>query len=116
LIADEGGKRRVVEIVAALESLVEVRVQNVLQFARAAYHLGNRHVTVEVGADDRGLYLRLEPDHVLEAMLLRLGCTVHNVTAPFQPEGGAYGGAGHAHGEDHHCPHEPRGPRIHVFR
>ncbi|MEM9807123.1 MAG: urease accessory protein UreE [Cyanobacteria bacterium P01_D01_bin.56] len=58
-----------------------------LQLMRAAYHLGNRHVALEVGSN----YLRLTPDSVLESMLHQLGVTITAETMPFQPESGAYG-------------------------
>jgi urease accessory protein len=73
---------------------------------RAAYHLGNRHVPVEVRAD----HLKLEPDHVLADMLRRMHLIVTETNAAFEPEGGAYGaeaasahghGHGHAHSHDH---------------
>ena len=65
---------------------------------RAAYHLGNRHVPVDL-RDDR---IQIEPDHVLGAMLQRLHFTVTEEQAGFEPEGGAYqGGGGHDHGHDH---------------
>ncbi|MBT9314763.1 urease accessory protein UreE [Leptothoe spongobia TAU-MAC 1115] len=60
---------------------------NALWLLRAAYHLGNRHVSLEVGSD----YLRLSPDPVLESMLAGFEVTVTAETAPFQPESGAYG-------------------------
>jgi urease accessory protein len=64
---------------------------------RAAYHLGNRHVQIELQAD----HLKIEPDHVLADMLRAMHLTVVETVAAFEPEGGAYGaGAGHAH--DHH--------------
>jgi urease accessory protein len=105
LLAEDGHTTRVVEIVAAVESLVEVRVSDALQLARAAYHLGNRHVTVGIGQDEQGHYLLLQPDHVLEDMLVQLGCVLRRKKGPFQPEGGAYGGHGHSHA-----------PKIHEFR
>lgn len=67
---------------------------------RAAYHLGNRHVAVDLRADR----LQFEPDHVLGEMLQRLHLTVTEETAGFEPEGGAYQGGGHehhAHGHEH---------------
>jgi len=64
---------------------------------RAAYHLGNRHVAVELAGD----HLKLEPDHVLEQMLERMHMIVSRENAPFEPEGGAYEG-----GHDHHGHHE----------
>jgi urease accessory protein len=92
LVADDGG---LVRIVAANEAVLVVRARDALTLTRAAYHLGNRHTPVEVGAD----YLKLEADSVLEAMLTRLGARVEAASLPFQPEAGAYGG-GHRHGHD----------------
>ncbi|NML30872.1 urease accessory protein UreE [Paraburkholderia antibiotica] len=92
LIADDGG---LVRVVAAPEAVLYVRAPNTLTLTRAAYHLGNRHTPVEVGAD----YLKLEYDPVLADMLTRIGATVEQAALPFQPETGAYGG-GHKHGHD----------------
>ena len=69
---------------------------------RAAYHLGNRHVPIELQPD----HLKIEPDHVLADMLRAMHLTVTPESLPFEPEGGAYaaghgGGHGHAHGSDH---------------
>jgi len=65
-----------------------------LDLSRAAYHLGNRHVALEL-RDDRVV---LEPDHVLAELLRRLGLEVAETSAAFEPEGGAYdAGSGHAH-------------------
>jgi urease accessory protein len=61
----------------------------------AAYHLGNRHVPLQVGDH----WLRLEQDYVLKEMLLGLGMSVGEKFAPFEPEAGAYGG-GHRHGHE----------------
>ena len=78
---------------------------------RAAYHLGNRHVAVELQPD----HLKLEPDHVLAEMLRRMHLIVSETSAPFEPEAGAYqsaeghgGGHGHDHGHDHQDPSERR--------
>jgi urease accessory protein len=92
LVADDGA---LVRIVAAAESVLVVRSPDALTLTRAAYHLGNRHTPVEIGAG----YLKLEADPVLEAMLTRVGAQVERTTAPFHPEAGAYGG-GHRHGHD----------------
>lgn len=92
LVADDGG---LVRVVAANEAVLLVRAKDTLTLTRAAYHLGNRHTPVEVGAD----YLKLEADSVLESMLKRLGVSVEAASLPFQPETGAYGG-GHRHGHD----------------
>jgi urease accessory protein len=65
---------------------------------RAAYHLGNRHVPIELQPD----HLKIEPDHVLADMLRQMHLIVHEVEEPFEPEAGAYGGHhGHGHGHDH---------------
>jgi urease accessory protein len=92
LVAQDGG---LVRVVAAAETVLMVTARDRLTLTRAAYHLGNRHTPVEVGAD----YLKLEYDPVLADMLKRIGALVEQVTLPFQPESGAYGG-GHKHGHD----------------
>ena len=91
---------RVVRIVAAPESLMEVASGDARALARAAYHLGNRHTPVEV-AEGR---LRFAADHVLADMLRGMGLEVRTLTAPFEPEAGAYA-AGHQHhsGEARHA-------------
>lgn len=67
---------------------------------RAAYHLGNRHVPIELRPD----HLKIEPDHVLADMLRAMHLTVVEAREPFEPEGGAYGAqaTGHAHHGHHH--------------
>ena len=74
---------------------------------RAAYHLGNRHVAVELTPE----HLKLEPDHVLAEMLRRMHLIVNEEVAPFEPEGGAYAAeasqAEGGHGHRHHDPHDP---------
>ena len=73
---------------------------------RAAYHLGNRHVPIELQAD----HLKIEPDHVLADMLRAMHLIVHEVQDSFEPENGAYGehGGGHQHGHanDHDHDHD----------
>ena len=71
---------------AAAEPVVEVRHGNPDQLVRLAWHLGNRHLPVEV----RSQLLRIRPDHVIESMLRGFGALLANMKAPFQPEGGAY--------------------------
>ena len=101
-----GGERlrastgEVVLIIAAKETLSEVRGDDARELARAAYHLGNRHVAVEVGAS----WLRYVHDHVLDDMLRGLGLAVCTISAGFEPEAGAYAGA-HTHSHDHS--HDP---------
>ncbi|MEZ5664706.1 MAG: urease accessory protein UreE [Burkholderiaceae bacterium] len=66
---------------------------------RAAYHLGNRHVPIELQPD----HIKIEPDHVLADMLRAMHLNVAEVREPFEPEGGAYGhGHGHSHGGGDH--------------
>mgnify|MGYP003592351482 FL=1 len=65
---------------------------------RAAYHLGNRHVPIELTPD----HLQIEPDHVLTDMLRAMHLTVVELQAPFEPEGGAYAAHGHGHHQANH--------------
>ena len=103
---------RVIEVVARPEQVLHVECDSPRELARAAYHLGNRHVPVEVGDG----YLRIAADHVLADMLRGLGARVTALAAPFEPEAGAYGdghrhhghGAGghiHEYFHRHHHPH-----------
>lgn len=111
LVATSDG--RLLEIVASPEALLHVTCATPRDLARAAYHLGNRHVAVEVGAG----YLRLAADHVLKEMLVGLGATVAELSAAFEPESGAYAG-GHSHGHDHEHDHDhghDHGPKIHHY-
>jgi len=94
LLANDG---RVVEVVAADEALLEGRSTDPLLLARVAYHLGNRHVAVQVGSDADGGWLRFAADHVLGEMVAGLGLPVTEVAAPFEPEAGAY--SAHSHGD-----------------
>ena len=116
LVASDG---RVIEVIADPEKLLHVTCGSPAALARAAYHLGNRHVPVQVGEG----YLRLAADHVLEDMLKGLGAKLAPVEAPFEPEAGAYTAGGHHHHDqereakihdhhhdrdhdhDHHHPH-----------
>ncbi len=74
------------EITAKPELLLTVTASNQQQLMRGAYHLGNRHIPVEIKPD----YLRLSPDPVLTKMLMRLGLDVKAEICPFYPEKGAY--------------------------
>ena len=84
---------RLIAVRAAPEPLLQVRHDNL---ARMAWHVGNRHTPCQVTGD----YLLIREDMVLQAMLEQLGATVTAVTAPFKPEGGAYG-LGRTHGHEH---------------
>jgi urease accessory protein len=93
----EGGalSGAIVRVVAAPERLAEVTAANRGYLLRIAWHLGNRHLAVEL-LDDR---LRMREDSVIEAMVVGLGGAVRRVTAPFEPEGGAYAAThDHPHG------------------
>jgi urease accessory protein UreE len=91
-----GADRRVVRVAAALEPTYAVHCANEHVLARCAFHLGNRHTQVQIGA---GL-LRIRIDPVLREMVEGLGARVAEETAMFEPEQGAYAGAGHSHRED----------------
>jgi urease accessory protein len=103
LVAEDGS---LVGVDAAPQAVLQVRADPErgapIDLLRAAYHLGNRHVALEV----RGTVLQLEPDPVLAAMLRRMGLQVDEAVSAFEPEAGAYAPAGHAHaggdGHDHH--------------
>lgn len=82
----------VIEVRAASEPLSTVHVADALALARVCYHLGNRHVPVQIGPG----WVRYQHDHVLDHMVESLGLAVVVESAPFQPEPGAYGG-GHRH-------------------
>ena len=116
LVLDTGGH---VEIVAEPEPLIEARAADLPALARLAWHLGDRHVPIQV-LERR---IRLKRDPPIEALLASLGAKVVAIDAPFEPEGGAYEtvaddhhdhhhGHGHAHGHDHqhvhdeHCGHD----------
>jgi len=96
LLASDG---RVIEVAAADEEVSTVRGEDGAQLARAAYHLGNRHVPLQIGAG----WIRYGHDHVLDDMVRGLGLAVSIEAAPFEPEAGAYpahAGAAHAHSHD----------------
>lgn len=76
---------------------------------RAAYHLGNRHVPIELKPD----HLKIEPDHVLAALLRAMHLIVHEVDEAFEPESGAYSTGGHAH-EHPPAASKPPAPAPHV--
>lgn len=82
----EAETREIIQIVAKQEAVVTVKSDSLHSLLQAAYHLGNRHVALEITVD----YLRFLPDPVLENMLQQLGVTVLQEIAPFCPEQGAY--------------------------
>ena len=98
LVLDDG---RLVEVVAAPEPLTEIRCNDPQHLVRVAWHLGNRHLPTQIMAKG----LRIRRDHVIEAMVKGLGARVIEIEAPFDPEGGAYAEAFHAHAEAHSHAH-----------
>jgi urease accessory protein len=108
LLLEDG---RLIEIVSAPEPLLEIRCADPLHLARIAWHLGNRHLPVQLLARS----VRIRRDHVIAEMVTRLGARVVEIEAPFDPEGGAYGETGthhdhhHRHGDDHQHSHDHHG-------
>jgi len=99
IISDDG--KVLVEVKAADETVSTVRCDDPLQLARACYHLGNRHIPLQI---DTGI-LRYQHDHVLDEMVRGLGLEVTTEQAPFEPEAGAYSGGGHHHHDSHDHDH-----------
>lgn len=101
LLRDGDGLRleddRWVRVAAAPEGVVDVHGTTARETARLAWHLGNRHLPVQI-LEDGGIRFRY--DHVIEAMVQGLGGTTVRQDAPFTPEGGAYEGGGHHHNHD----------------
>lgn len=98
LVANSGEK---IAIIAAEETVSEVRSDDPLLLAKAAYHLGNRHVPLQIDAGE----LRYQHDHVLDDMLRGLGLTVLITDKSFHPENGAYHNSGGHHGHSHSHSH-----------
>ena len=102
LVLDDGG---LVEIVAEPEPLIEARAADLPALACLAWHLGDRHVPIQV-LERR---LRLKRDPAVETLLQSLGAKVVAIDAPFEPEGGAYAAPmddHHHHDHDHHHGHD----------
>ena len=95
LLLDDGCWLRVA---AAPEEVVDVHASTDRDTARLAWHLGNRHLPVQILGDGG---IRFRYDHVIEAMVRGLGGRTERKQAPFEPEGGAYGGGGHPHPRPH---------------
>jgi urease accessory protein len=98
LVAEDGS---LIRVIAAPQAVLVITAcaQHGTPFdlTRAAYHLGNRHVPIELKPD----HLKIEPDHVLADMLRAMHLIVTEQNVAFEPEGGAYAQGGHAHGHDH---------------
>ena len=105
LVAADGS---LIRVIAAPQSVLRItpcpQHGSPFDLVRAAYHLGNRHVQIELRSD----HLKIEPDHVLADMLRAMHLIVHEVSEDFEPEGGAYsaGGHGHSHGHSHGHGHD----------
>ena len=87
----------VVEIIAASEAVSVVRCTDPFLLAKACYHLGNRHVPLQILPDE----LRYHHDHVLDTMLRQFRLEVTFAHLPFEPEAGAYAGESHGHHHSH---------------
>ena len=106
LVAEDGS---LIKVIAAAQPVLVITPcaehGGAFDLTRAAYHLGNRHVPIELKPD----HLKIEPDHVLADMLRSMHLIVNETLGPFEPEAGAYGsnsghshGRGHDHGHGHH--------------
>lgn len=114
LLAEDGS---MVKVIAAPQAVLRITActahGTAFDLTRAAYHLGNRHVPIELKPD----HLKIEPDHVLADMLRAMHLIVDEVQEAFEPEGGAYsaGGHGHSHAAGHaHAPAAKPAPAAHV--
>jgi urease accessory protein len=94
-LALEGGG--FLRVRAAVEALAEIECRDGAELARIAWHLGNRHLPMQVA----GARLRIRWDHVIVDMLAGLGARVSRIEAPFDPEARAYADSGHDHHHDH---------------
>jgi urease accessory protein len=111
LVTEDGS---LVKVIATPQPVLVVRTSahgTPFDLLRAAYHLGNRHVALELQADR----LQLEPDHVLADMLRQMHLAVTEELAPFEPEAGAYAAhASHGHGHAHdHAAHGAEAAKAH---
>ncbi len=110
LVAEDGS---LIRVEAAAQALLVVRHCSrhgtAFDLLRAAYHLGNRHVQLDLRADR----LQLEPDHVLAEMLRQMHLIVSEENAPFEPEAGAYGASSPAHAHAHAHAHGSEGEHAH---
>ncbi|MBY6190234.1 urease accessory protein UreE [Microbulbifer agarilyticus] len=105
ILQSECGKS--IQVVGADEPVTTAYAADWQTFSRACYHLGNRHVKLQIANADGERWLRFTPDHVLEEMLGLLGLTLKKERAVFVPESGAYsGGHGHGHASSHSHSHE----------
>lgn len=94
-LATDGGEKVVIR--AAKEAVSTVSCDDALLLARACYHLGNRHIALQITEN----FIRYQSDYVLDEMCQKLGLKVLNEEATFEPEAGAYGDYGHMQGHSH---------------
>ncbi len=87
---------RIVRVTAQAEKLLEIHAHGPAELVRIAWHLGNRHLPVQLLGDR----IRIRADHVIADMVRTLGGHAHALDAPFDPEGGAYAGGHHHHHDD----------------
>ena len=102
LVAEDGSLIRVIALAQPVLVITACTEHgSAFDLTRAAYHLGNRHVPIELKPD----HLKIEPDHVLADLLRAMHLTVREATEAFEPEGGAYASSGHEHGHGpgHHA-------------
>ena len=98
----------VLRVRASPEPLLEIGASDARHLVRLAWHLGNRHLPTQI-VDGDAPHLRIRADHVIADMAAKLGGTVREIEAPFDPEGGAYGHGGtmgHDHAPQHHGDHD----------
>ena len=110
LVADDGSLVRVVAAPQAVLKITHCAQHGTpYDLIRAAYHLGNRHVPIELKPD----HLKIEPDHVLADMLRAMHLIVDAVEEAFEPENGAYASGGHgpSHGHEHGKGHKHEAPK-----
>ena len=98
LVLEDGG---IVRVVARPEALLEIHAHSDAELVRIAWHLGNRHLPVQLIRDR----IRIRRDHVIAEMVELLGGHVEEIEAPFDPEAGAYAGGHHHHGDEDHDHH-----------
>ena len=99
LVAEDGSLVRVLAAPQQVLRITHCQAHGTpFDLIRAAYHLGNRHVPIEL----KPAHLQIEPDHVLADMLRAMHLIVQPVEQPFEPENGAYATGGHGHGAGHH--------------
>jgi urease accessory protein len=93
----------VITVIAADEPIADIHTHSVAETARIAWHIGNRHIPLQVLPDGS---LRIRYDHILIEMIEGLGAHVHHGRAPFSPEGGAYSEEAKAHSHPHADGHD----------